>query len=243
MERHIIPLHDSDGRKIWYDSTEEIKALTDHIDSVNFDAQFRAANHRRRISLANKAVYQEAHFSALLDEAEHDRNKRLTLKYRTSLNCINYAVSNSSSNIDAESFMKLYRRLSRNGLSSSITGMHKVDSIIEFIDFYNYYDGSPLVKSCIIYYYFEKLHPLHDSSGRMGRLLTLMCLLRNGYDFGKYCSLSQMLLQNHEEMEKAFGESGEKNGITRMIESMLRSYSDGIDALAKANDSMKKTIS
>jgi hypothetical protein len=243
VERYIVPLHDSDGRKIWFDSTEEIEALTGHIDRVNSDAAFKTAIQRRRISLTNKAVLQEAHFSAMLDNTEDGRDKLLPLKYRSSLGCINYAVSNCSSNIDAEGLMKLCSRLSGKDICRSITGMHNVDSIIEFIDFYNYYECSPLVKSCIIYYYFEKIHPLHDSSGRMGRLLTQMFLLRKGYDFGKYCSLSQMLCQHREEIEKAFEESGEKHGVTRLVESMLKSYSSGIDALAKMNETIKKTVS
>ncbi|HSN58014.1 MAG TPA: Fic family protein [Clostridiaceae bacterium] len=243
MERYIVPLHDSDGRKIWFEYTEEIEALTGHIDRVNSDAAFRTANQRRRISLTNKAVLQEAHFSAKLDNTEAGRDKMLALKYRSSLSCINYAVDNCSSNIDAEGLMKLYSRLSGKDICRSITGMHNVDSIIEFVDFYNYYECNPLVKSCIIYYYFEKVHPLRDSSGRIGRLLTQMFLLRNGYDFGKFCSLSQMLCQHREEIAKAFEERGEKHGVTRMVESMLKSYSSGIDALAKMNETMKKTVS
>jgi len=243
VERHIIPLHDSDGRKIWYDSTEEMKALAEHIDSVNFDALFKAANQRHKIALANKAFFQEAHYSALLEEVEFDHGHRMPVKYKNSLSCISYAVSNCSRDLDEEIVMKLYSLLSKNNLSRSITGMHNVESIIEFIDFYNYYECSPLTKSCIIFYYFAKVHPLHDSSWRMGRLLAQMYLLRNGYEFGKYHSLSQMIFQNHEELGKAFECSGDKTGITKVIETMLRSYAEGIDALAKMNYAGKKTVS
>jgi prophage maintenance system killer protein len=212
-----------------------MKALAEHIDKVNFDAVFKAANQRHKISLVNKVFFQEAHYSALLDEVEFDHGQRMPMKYKNSLSCINYAVSNSGRDLDEEIVMKLYSLLSRNNPSRSITGMHNVGSMIEFIDFYNYYECSPLTKSCIIYYYFAKVHPLRDSSGRMGRLLALMYLLKNGYEFGKYYSLSQMIFQNHEELGKAFEFSGDKNGITRLIEKMLRSYSEATDALAKTN--------
>jgi hypothetical protein len=243
VERHIIPLHDSAGRKIWYDSTEEMEALVEHIDSVNFDAVFKAANQRHKISLINKAFFQEAHYSALLDEIEFDHGHSMPMKYKNSLSCINYAVSNCSRDLDEEIVMKLYSLMSRNNLSKSITGRHNVGSVIEFIDFYNYFGCSPLIKSCIIFYYFAKAHPLHDSSWRMGRLLELMYLLRNGYEFGKYYSLSQMIFQNYEELDKAFECSGDKTGITKLIEAMLRCYSEGIDALAKINYTGKKTVS
>ncbi|HEY5576246.1 MAG TPA: Fic family protein [Clostridiaceae bacterium] len=242
MERHIVPLHDSVGRKIWYDSTEEMEALAEHIDSLNFDAIFKAANQRHKI-LVNKAFFQEAHYSALLDEIEFDNAHRIPMKYKNSLSSINYVLSNFSRDLDEDIVMKLYSLLSRNSLSKSITGMHNVESMIEFIDFYNYYVCSPLTKSCIIYYYFAKVHPLHDSSGRMGRQLALMYLLRNGYEFLKYYSLSQIMFQNHEELGKAFEFSGCTTGISELIETMLRSYSEGIDALAKMNYTGKKTVS
>lgn len=243
MEKHIVPLHDSEGRKIWYDSTEQIKALTDHIDSVNFDMLFRASNQKHRISLSNRAFFQEAHYSALLEEAELKKGKEFPSKRKNSLKLISYADANCSRSLDVESVMKIYRQLSRNGLSGSITGMHKLDSVIEFIDFYNYYECRPLVKSCIIYCYFEKLHPFHDSSRRMGRLLALMCLLKNGYEFGKYCPVSEMIFHSLEELEESFEGSGGKNGITKPIECMLKAYSEGIDALAKMNETIKRTIS
>jgi prophage maintenance system killer protein len=243
VERHIVPLHDSDGRKLWYDSTEDMKAIAGHINSLNFDAVFKAANQRHRISLVNKAFFQEAHYSALLDEVEFDHGHRMLMQFKNSLSCINYAVSNLDKDLDEDIVIKLYSLLSRNSLSRSITGMHNVESIIEFIDFYNYYECSPLTKSCIICYYFEKVHPLHDSSGRMGRMLTLMYLLRNGYEFVKYYSLSHMIFKNHEEIGTAFECSGSTTGITEPIETMLRSYSEGIDALAKINYTGKKTVS
>lgn len=242
MERHIVPLHDSDGRKIWYDSTEEMEALAEHIDSLNFDAMFKAANQRHKI-LVNKVFFQESHYSALLDEVEFDNKHKMPMKYKNSLGCINYVLSNFSRDLDEDIVMKLYSLLSRNSLSKSITGKHNVESMIEFIDFYNYYGCSPLTKSCIICYYFTKVHPLHDSSARMGRLLAIMYLLRNGYEFVRYYSLSQIILQNHEELGKAFESSGGTTGITKPIETMLRSYSEGIDALAKINYTGKKTVS
>jgi len=219
-----------------------METLAEHINSLNFDAVFKAANQRHRI-LLNKAFFQEAHYSALLDEIEFDNAHRIPMKYKNSLSCIKYVLSNFSRDLDEDIVMKMYRLLSRNSLSKSITGMHNVESMIEFIDFYNYYVCSPLTKSCIIYYYFTKVHPLHDSSGRMGRLLALMYLLRNGYEFTKYYSLSQMMFQNHEELDKAILCSGGTTGITELIETMLKTYSEGIDALAKINYAGKKTVS
>jgi len=230
----VIPLHDLDGRKIWYDSTEQIEALTGHIDSVSSDALFRAASQKHRVALSNRALLQDAHCSALLDQGG---------KCKSSLGCASFAAEICGRDLSEQTVMKLYRLVSRNDLSRSITGLHKVDGIIEFIDFYNYYECGPLEKSCIIYYYFEKFHPLHDSSSRVGRLLALMLLLRNGYEFARYCPLSQMILHNKIELEKAVESSSGSAGMTNLIEAMLRSYAEGIDALSKLNENADKTIS
>jgi prophage maintenance system killer protein len=234
VERHIIPLHDQDGRKIWYDSTEKIETLAAHIDSVSSDALFRAASQKHRVAFLNKAFLNDARCSALLDKGG---------KFRSSLSCAGFAADICGQDLNEQTVMKLYRLMSRNDLSRSITGLHKVDGIIEFIDFYNYYECGPLEKSCIIYYYFEKVHPLHDSSGRMGRLLVLMWLLRNGYEFARYCPVSQMIFHNRKELETAMECSSGAEGITGLIEAMLKSYAEGIDTLAKMNVSADKTIS
>lgn len=234
MERHIIPLHDLDGRKIWYDSTDNIKALTDHIDSISADPLFRASCHKHRVALSNRAFLQDAHYSALIDQGG---------KYKSSLGCLSFASGICERDLNEHTVMKLYRLLSWNDLSRSITGLHKVDGIIELIDFYNYYECVPLVKSCIICYYFEKVHPLHDSSRRMGRLLALMLLLRNGCEFVRYSPISLMEYLHRDELAMAAECCSGKDGITAFVEAMLKSYAEGIDSLAKYNASSNRTIS
>ncbi len=233
MERHIIPLHDIDGRTIWYDSTDRIEALTERIIRVSRGGLFDAATQKHRGALLNKALLNEARYSVLLDQGG---------QCRSSLGCVSLAEDICGRDLDEEAVLKLYRLISRNELSRSITGLHKVDGVIEFIDFYNYYECAPLVKSSLICYFFDKVHPLHDSSGRMGRLLALMLLLRNGYEFARYCPLSQLAFQNRSELQRALGCSG-KDGATRFIEAMLNSYAEGVDALAKSGSNEHKTIS
>lgn len=51
----------------------------------------------------------------------------------------------------------------------------------------------PIVKAFIIHFYFVYIHPFNDGNGRTARALTYMYLLRNGYHFFKFFSISSLL--------------------------------------------------
>ncbi|MBP8763130.1 MAG: Fic family protein [Acetoanaerobium sp.] len=65
------------------------------------------------------------------------------------------------------------------------------------IEYFNGIDNTnPIVKACIIHYYFVYIHPFFDGNGRTARALMHMYLIRNGYDFLKYFSISKILVDN-----------------------------------------------
>ena len=51
------------------------------------------------------------------------------------------------------------------------------------------------------------IHPFHDGNGRLGRLLTLLLLYRNGYDAGKYISFEGMINERKVDYYDALRES------------------------------------
>ena len=51
----------------------------------------------------------------------------------------------------------------------------------------------PIVKAFIIHFYFVYIHPFNDGNGRTARALTYMYLLKNGYHFFKFFSISSLL--------------------------------------------------
>lgn len=51
----------------------------------------------------------------------------------------------------------------------------------------------PLVKALVLHFYFVYIHPFNDGNGRTARALTYMYLLKNGYHFFKFFSISSIL--------------------------------------------------
>ena len=75
-----------------------------------------------------------------------------------------------------------------------------VDDLIAFIT------GSelhPLLKACIAHFYFVYVHPFTDGNGRTARALSYMMLLRTGYDFFRYFSISGLIAEERGRYYKA----------------------------------------
>jgi len=54
----------------------------------------------------------------------------------------------------------------------------------------------PLVTLAVFIYEFLSIHPFQDGNGRLSRLLTTLCLLRQGYEFIRYISFENHI-ENH----------------------------------------------
>ena len=66
-----------------------------------------------------------------------------------------------------------------------------MDSLLEFINSNNNYH--PVIKACIIHFYFVYIHPFFDGNGRTARALSYMYLLQNNYKFFKFFSISSVI--------------------------------------------------
>lgn len=61
----------------------------------------------------------------------------------------------------------------------------------------------PLLKACIAHFYFVYVHPFTDGNGRTARALSYMMLLRTGYDFFRYFSISGLIAEERGRYYKA----------------------------------------
>lgn len=76
-----------------------------------------------------------------------------------------------------------------------------MDKLIEFINTED--DMHPVIKSCVIHFYFVYIHPFFDGNGRTARALSYMYLLQKGYDFFKFFSISSVIQEERMKYYKA----------------------------------------
>lgn len=66
-----------------------------------------------------------------------------------------------------------------------------MNSLLSFINSDNNFH--PVIKACIIHFYFVYIHPFFDGNGRTARAISYMYLLQNGYEFFKFFSISSVI--------------------------------------------------
>lgn len=66
-----------------------------------------------------------------------------------------------------------------------------MNSLLNFI--YSNNKFHPVIKACIIHFYFVYIHPFFDGNGRTARAISYMYLLQNGYKFFKLFSISSVI--------------------------------------------------
>ncbi len=73
----------------------------------------------------------------------------------------------------------------------------------DLLDFIQNSDLHPLFKACIAHFYFVYVHPFTDGNGRTARALSYMMLLRSGYDFFRFFSVSGIIAEERNRYYKS----------------------------------------
>lgn len=82
----------------------------------------------------------------------------------------------------------------------------------DLLDFINTSELHPLFKACIAHFYFVYVHPFTDGNGRTARALSYMMLLRTGYDFFRYFSVSGIIADERSSYYKSMRKVEESDG-------------------------------
>ncbi len=61
----------------------------------------------------------------------------------------------------------------------------------------------PIIKACVIHFYFVYIHPFFDGNGRTARAISYMYLLQKGYNFFKFFSISTVVQEEKRKYYKA----------------------------------------
>lgn len=104
-----------------------------------------------------------------------------------------------------------------------------MNELISFIN--NDEDGiHPIIKAFIIHFIFVYIHPFFDGNGRTARALSFMYLLKNGYSYFKFFSISSVLKEERTKYYKAIKDVEEYDSdLTYFINYMAEMTVKAID--------------
>ena len=86
-----------------------------------------------------------------------------------------------------------------------------MNALIEFI--HDDSDGiHPIIKACILHFYFVYIHPFFDGNGRTARAISYMYLLQRGYSFFKFFSISSIVREQKAKYYKAIMDAENPEG-------------------------------
>nr|WP_277398276.1 Fic family protein [Neobacillus citreus] len=107
----------------------------------------------------------------------------------------------------------------------------------------------PIIKAFIIHFYIAYVHPFFDGNGRVARAFSYMYLLKNGYDFFKFFSISSVINKKRNKYYKAIKDTEDYNSdltyfIVSYAEITEASIYDVIDKLINevTHEALFKTL-
>ena len=125
-------------------------------------------------------------------------------------------------------------RKSQNVLINSTTGAIvyqpiSTELIPEYLSdlekFINRQDSlDPVIKTIIIHYQFEKIHPFGDGNGRTGRILLVLCLIYFGLLDLPVLFISQYINNHKPEYYRVFNEPPSPQGYLSFVDYMLEAF-------------------
>jgi len=107
-----------------------------------------------------------------------------------------------------------------------------MSSLYEYIDQYDI--ESPIVKACVAHYYFVYVHPFFDGNGRTARALMNLFLIKSGYEFFKYFSISKILTEKRKQYYTAIENCEANDGdLTYFIDFYTKLLLDTMKSIRK----------
>ena len=104
----------------------------------------------------------------------------------------------------------------------------------DLLNFIQNSDLHPLFKACIAHFYFVYVHPFTDGNGRTARALSYMMLLRTGYDFFRYFSVSGLIAEERNSYYKSMRHvEASGNDMTYFIDYYSAMLARSVDRMEK----------
>lgn len=102
----------------------------------------------------------------------------------------------------------------------------------KLFDYYRKVDDPILIKSCVMHYEIEFIHPFMDGNGRMGRLWQTLILMKT-YPLFEYLPFETIIKERQEEYYDVLEKSDKEGKSTKFIEFILGAINDSLDELLR----------
>lgn len=190
----------------------------------------------------------------VINKQPRDKSEQMILN---NYEAMMYVLENMDYKISEENIIELHKILTKNTLDEdNKTDKYRHDIVFvrgssgeiiyeapphelvqemmsNLIRFINENDDSkfihPMIKAAIIHFYIGYVHPFFDGNGRVARALAYMYLIKNGYDFFKFFSISYTISKHKKRYYKSYllSEEPEKD-ITYFISTQIDMTIDSI---------------
>ena len=100
----------------------------------------------------------------------------------------------------------------------------------ELFKYYKESDDPFLIKSCVVHYEIEFIHPFMDGNGRMGRLWQTLILMK-AYPIFEFLPFETIIKERQEEYYSVLEQSDKTGKSTVFIEFMLKAIDDSLKEL------------
>ncbi|MDA8211293.1 MAG: Fic family protein [Clostridia bacterium] len=206
------------------------KSLIQHVkqdiyEKVKFEALIDEALHSSAIE---GAFSTKKRTKEMVEKKSKPVNKSERMIINNYL-ALNYILENLHKPLDEEIVLSIYRILTEDTLDpEDIVEKYRNDTVIvwDYSTQNQIYEGPPhtkvqslmddlfsfihtedqlhpVIKACIIHFYFVYIHPFFDGNGRTARAISYMYLLQKGYDFFKFFSISSVVREHKNKYYKA----------------------------------------
>lgn len=213
----------------------------------------------RRKSILRSSLFSariEGNVATLDEYPKLSPKDKKKIEINNILRAINWILQNKTRNISVKDILFLHSLVMKNieyqentgkfrtkheGIfnSAGITVYHapppsQVPELINrLVEFINQRDGKQFVpvKAVLAHYSFEKIHPFTDGSGRVGRLLMLMILEKEGYGFKGILPFEEEIDLKRDAYYETLSEP--EKDVTWYVEFMLEVIKDASDETKK----------
>jgi Fic family protein len=109
--------------------------------------------------------------------------------------------------------------------------------INDIFEYYRKSNDPVLIKSCVIHYEIEFIHPFMDGNGRMGRLWQTLILMKE-YPLFEFLPFETIIKERQHEYYSALEKSDKEGKSTRFIEFILAAINESLDDLLKLQNQL-----